>query len=96
MQCYGALLAPLTPGADQQGNLSQTLGSIVGTACLRAEGRVGPQLISHVFGLLKARYLENQTPQEAWLSSDEGAEWVIRVVDKTVDIILDQGATVKL
>jgi len=91
----------LPPGiANQQGNLSQTLGSVVGTACLRAEGRVGPQLVSHVFGLLKARYLEHKTPEDAWLSSDEGVEWVIRVVDKTVDIInLEQGvvnSTVKL
>lgn len=70
-----------------QGNLSRAMGSIVGIACLRAEGRVGPQLTSHVFGLLKARYMENQSDEDAWLSSDEGTEWVIRTVDEILDVV---------
>jgi hypothetical protein len=74
------------PGGDQeQGNLSRTLGSVVGTACLRAEGRVGPQLTSHVFGLLKARKEDRLCEEDRWLSSDEGAEWVIRTVDTLLD-----------
>ena len=61
IQAYGAVLAPINypaPSAQTdapQGNLSRTLGSVVGTACLRAETRVGPPLTSHVLGLLKAR-----------------------------------------
>jgi len=74
-----------------QGDLSRALGSVVGVACLRAEGRVGPQLVSHVFGLLKARNVQDQSPEDDWLSTDEGAEWVIRTVDKIVDgVILEQ------
>lgn len=69
-----------------QGNLSRALGSVVGIATLRAEGRVGPQLISHTFGLLKARYVEGQSEEDAWLSSDEGTEWVIRTVDDILDV----------
>ncbi|KAF8505533.1 hypothetical protein F5888DRAFT_1649837, partial [Russula emetica] len=38
IQSYGSVLSPL-PGADEQGNLSRTLGSVVGVACLRTEGR---------------------------------------------------------
>ncbi|EEB88598.1 hypothetical protein MPER_13492, partial [Moniliophthora perniciosa FA553] len=68
-----------------QGNLSRALGSVVGVACLRAEERVVPQLTSHVFGLLKARYMENQSEEDVWLSSDEGAEWVLRTVDEVLD-----------
>ena len=68
-----------------QGNLSQALGSVVGMATLRAEGGVGPQLTSHTFGLLKARYLEEKSEEDTWLSSDEGAEWVIRTVDEILD-----------
>lgn len=34
--------------------------SVVGMAALRAEGGVGPQLVSHTFGLLKARDTPNQ------------------------------------
>ncbi|KIM91020.1 hypothetical protein PILCRDRAFT_811534 [Piloderma croceum F 1598] len=85
IQSYGSVLAPLPGGDQEQGNLSRTLGSVVGTACLRAEGRVGPQLTSHVFGLLKARKEDQLCEEDRWLSSDEGAEWVIR----TVDILLD-------
>ena len=68
-----------------QGNLSRTLGSVVGVASLRAEGGVGPQLTSHIFGLLKARNTENQTEEDKWLSSDEGTEWVLRIVDEVLD-----------
>ncbi|KAF8974392.1 hypothetical protein BDZ97DRAFT_1935297 [Flammula alnicola] len=96
IQCYGSVLSPL-PGATKsysdtssledldQGNISRALGSVVGIASLRAEGGVGPQLISHVFGLLKARLTENQNEEDKWLSSDEGTEWVIRIVDEVLD-----------
>lgn len=68
-----------------QGNLSRALGSVVGIASLRAEGGVGPQLISHTFGLLKARDDEHQNDEDKWLSSDEGAEWIMRTVDEVLD-----------
>lgn len=101
IQSYGTILAPL-PGRTKtysegssledldQGNLSRALGSVVGIATLRSEGRVGPQLVSHAFGLLKARYAEGQNEEDAWLSSDEGTEWVIRTVDEILDVILSQ------
>ncbi|KAH9482863.1 Dol-P-Man:Man(5)GlcNAc(2)-PP-Dol alpha-1,3-mannosyltransferase [Psilocybe cubensis] len=96
IQCYGAVLSPLpgqtrgytdVSGADDldQGNLSRAMGSVVGIATLRAEGGVGPQLTSHVFGLLKARTTENLSEEDKWLSSDEGTEWVIRTVDEVLD-----------
>jgi len=89
IQSYGSVLSPL-PGANEQGNLSRTLGSVVGVACLRAEGRVGPQLTSHVFGLLKARSTEGLSEEDRWLASDEGAEWVIRTVDTLLDVIIPE------
>ncbi|KAJ3991829.1 hypothetical protein F5050DRAFT_1077733 [Lentinula boryana] len=100
IQAYGTVLSPL-PGVTKtfldassiddpdQGNLSRALGSVVGIACLRAEERVVPQLTSHVFGLLKARYVENQNDEDRWLSSDEGTEWVIRTVDEILDGVKD-------
>ncbi|KAI0049559.1 hypothetical protein FA95DRAFT_833158 [Auriscalpium vulgare] len=90
IQSYGSVLSPL-PGANEQGNLSRALGSVVGVACLRAEGRVGPQLTSHVFGLLKARSIEDQSDEDIWLSSDEGTEWVIRTVDALLDVAESEG-----
>jgi hypothetical protein len=73
------------------------LGSVVGTACLRAEGGVGPQLTSHVFGLLKAReeaYLPSE--EDKWLGSDEGTEWVIRTVDSIIDVVKSDEVQAKL
>jgi hypothetical protein len=99
IQAYGSVLAPLPGGDQEQGNLSRALSSVVGSACLRAEGGVGPQLTSHVFGLLKARGEEDQNEEDKWLSSDEGAEWVIRTVDKISDGVTSGGeseAKVKL
>lgn len=88
IQSYGSVLSPLPGGADGQGNLSRALGSVVAVACLRAEGRVGPQLTSHVFGLLKARATEGLSEGDRWLASDEGTEWVIRTVDTLLDVVI--------
>ncbi|KAH9978031.1 hypothetical protein BGW80DRAFT_789434 [Lactifluus volemus] len=87
IQSYGSILSPL-PGANEQGNLSRALGSVVAVACLRAEGRVGPQLTSHVFGLLKARTAKGLNEEDRWLASDEGTEWVIRTVDTVLDVVI--------
>ena len=81
------ILSPLPRGDLEQGNLTRALGSVVGIATLRAEGRVGPQLTSHVFGLLKARYEENLNEEDKFLASDEGTEWVIRKVDEVIDAV---------
>jgi hypothetical protein len=80
---------------DLQGNLSRALGSVVGTACLRAETRVGPQLTSHVFGLLKARYVDGISEGDKWLASDEGTEWVIRTVDKIYDVARGESQSIE-
>ncbi|KAI0079657.1 hypothetical protein K474DRAFT_1683052 [Panus rudis PR-1116 ss-1] len=87
IQAYGTVLAPLPGGSNVQGNLSRALGSVVGVACLRAEGGVGPQLTSHVFGLLKARDVDGMSEEDYWLASDEGTEWVIRTVDAILDVV---------
>jgi hypothetical protein len=78
-----------------QGNLSRAQGSIVGIACLRAEERVVPQLTSHVFGLLKARYVPNLSMEDQWLASDQGTEWVLRTVDQFLDVIPTDGSEIE-
>ncbi|KAF8559003.1 hypothetical protein OG21DRAFT_1503459 [Imleria badia] len=87
VQAYGTILSPLPRGDLEQGNLTRALSSVVGIATLRAEGRVGPQLTSHVLGLLKARHEENLNEEDKFLSSDEGTEWVIRKVDEIIDAV---------
>jgi len=93
IQAYGTVLSPLPRGDLEQGNLTRALGSVVGIATLRAEGRVGPQLISHVFGLLKARNEENLNDEDKYLSSDEGTEWVVRTIDEIVDAVTSEEAS---
>lgn len=58
-------------------------------ACLRAQSGVGPQVVSHVFGLRKA--FEDGTAEGEdvvmggkWLASDEGSLWLLEAVDGIV------------
>lgn len=59
--------------------------SLVAISALRAQGGVGPQVTSHVWGLLKAK--DAIKPDDAskrgleWLTTEEGALWVVRTVD---------------
>lgn len=84
---YGALLSDPEYEWPEEGRVGRTLTSAAGVACLRASGGVGPQLTSHVYGLLKAKGYEPQAPGEAWLASAEGATWVIGMVDRLVDVL---------
>lgn len=85
------ILAGSGTSTDERGNLSRAMTSVVGSACLRTEGGVGPQLISHVFGLLKARTAGDQgyemNEEDRWLATDEGTEWVIKTVDSILEVV---------
>jgi hypothetical protein len=83
---YGALLSNV-PGHN---HLSRTLTSAVAVASLRASGGVGPQLVSHVYGLLKARGFDpkSETEDDRWLASEQGAEWVIALADAISDVVV--------
>ena len=103
IQSYGTVLSPWPPGdpAHGSGNINRTLTSVVGTACLRTEGGVGPQLTSHVYGLLKSHgdgYADDvATEGDRWLSSEQGTEWVIKTVDELCDVVKhDQSTKSKL
>lgn len=90
---YGALFSdpPRSFGATV-GRLST---SLVAITCLRAQQGVGPQVLSHVFGLRKA--WEDGTwksePEAGteegirWLVSDEGCTWVLEKIDELVDAL---------
>ncbi|KAF8313059.1 hypothetical protein DL93DRAFT_2031526, partial [Clavulina sp. PMI_390] len=94
-QEYGALLSdPPHASWPRVGRVGRALTSATGVACLRASGGVGPQLISHVYGLLKAHGYEGKEMDaagvgegEEWLSSVDGAMWVVGVVDRLVDVL---------
>ncbi|KAL4979772.1 hypothetical protein BDW66DRAFT_148115 [Aspergillus desertorum] len=86
---YGALLSD-PAGRTTGANLGRIGTSIVAIACLRAQTGVGPQVVSHVFGLRKA--MEDGTwKQDAegeegarWLAGEEGNAWILRSVDEIV------------
>ncbi|KAJ5108269.1 hypothetical protein N7456_004944 [Penicillium angulare] len=88
---YGALLSD--PARTTGASAGRVLTSIVAVACLRAQTGVGPQVLSHVFGLRKA--LEDgswasdvETEEGArWLASDEGNTWILNSVDAIVESI---------
>ncbi|KAM0327446.1 hypothetical protein ACHAQA_005734 [Verticillium albo-atrum] len=86
---YGPLLSE--PAAAKRGNLAATgrvLTSVIAIACLRAQTGVGPQVLSHVFGLRKAiedgsfrAAGEEEVEGAEWLAGDEGSEWLLKSVD---------------
>ncbi|CAI7609614.1 unnamed protein product [Penicillium glandicola] len=92
---YGALLSD--PERSTGASAGRILTSIVAIACLRAQSGVGPQVISHVFGLRKAledgSWVNDVEGEEAarWLASDEGNTWILNSVDSIVEAI-SQGA----
>jgi hypothetical protein len=94
---YGALLSdPPTsdlPPFPSHAKIGRILTSVVAMSCLRAQGGVGPQVTSHVFGLKKSLLegggAEGEPVLEGqdWLTSDEGAQWVLNSVDDIVETV---------
>lgn len=81
--------------------VGRVLTSLVAIACLRAQTGVGPQVVSHVFGLRKAyehgdAAAEGERPVEGgeWLAGEEGNIWLLETIDKLVLAIGEgQGTT---
>lgn len=83
----------LLSNPDDRGKLAsvgRVMTSIVAISCLRAQTGVGPQVLSHVFGLRKSiedgtYKADNMTKDEEdavrWLATDEGSEWILNTVD---------------
>ncbi len=90
---------PLLSNPEERGGLGtvgRSLTSILAIACLRLQTGVGPQVLSHVFGLRKA--VEQGIPEKefditgeadaiARLATDEGSEWILNSLDKISDAI---------
>lgn len=71
--------------------VGRVLTSLIAIACLRAQTGVGPQVVSHVFGLRKAyergdakNETEVDVPGGEWLSGEEGNKWVLEWIDELV------------
>lgn len=82
--------APGGPGAT----VGRVLTSLVAIACLRTQTGVGPQVVSHIFGLRKAyengdAQAEGEHPVEggAWLATEDGNIWLLENIDRLVNVI---------
>lgn len=93
---YASILS--NPEAGQErgklADVGRLLTSLVAIATLRAQTGVGPQVLSHVFGLRKAiqqgfQEKEAESVEERrgfeWLGSEEGSEWLLKSVDEIVE-----------
>ncbi|CDS82321.1 uncharacterized protein SPSC_03140 [Sporisorium scitamineum] len=71
---------PASAKTEPSWDVNRLRTSLVAISALRAQGGVGPQVTSHVWGLLKAK--DSITSQGLqWLTTEEGALWVVRIVD---------------
>ncbi|KAL6870190.1 hypothetical protein ACO1O0_001528 [Amphichorda felina] len=97
---YGPLLSDPVErggGGGGEGKLATTgrvLTSVIAVACLRSQTGVGPQVLSHVFGLRKgiedgSYRAEGEEVVEGaeWLAGDEGSEWILRSVDAIAEAL---------
>ncbi|KAK5113033.1 hypothetical protein LTR85_011055 [Meristemomyces frigidus] len=92
---YGALFSnPPSPGGEDPNrpNVGRVLMSILAVAVLRAQTGVGPQVVSHIFGLRKAFEDGTAEPEEEiqggkWLASNDGSMWLLQQVDSIVEAI---------
>ncbi|EKG21385.1 hypothetical protein MPH_01377 [Macrophomina phaseolina MS6] len=89
---YAALFTD--PPEKRTPRVGRTLTSLTGIACLRAQTGVGPQVLSHVFGLRKAFDEEGikvnneaEIPGGRWLASEHGNFWILNTVDAIVQEI---------
>ncbi|KAL2822706.1 hypothetical protein BDW59DRAFT_149352 [Aspergillus cavernicola] len=89
---YGALLSD-PAGRNTGANIGRVGTSIIAIACLRAQTGVGPQVVSHVFGLRKSvedgTYVQDTEGEQGarWLAGEEGNEWILKSVDAIVQSI---------
>ncbi|GAP86971.1 putative mitochondrial protein [Rosellinia necatrix] len=74
--------------------VGRVLTSLVAVACLRAQTGVGPQVVSHIFGLRKAyKHGAADAPGELpveggeWLAGDDGNIWLLESIDKLAHAI---------
>jgi hypothetical protein len=90
---YGGLFTD--PERSTGATVGRITTSLIAITCLRAQQGVGPQVLSHIFGLRKSWEDGSwKTEPEAgekeaieWLVSDEGCSWVLQKTDELVEVL---------
>ncbi|CAJ2512560.1 Uu.00g055750.m01.CDS01 [Anthostomella pinea] len=79
---------------NKEEKVGRVLTSLVAIACLRSQTGVGPQVVSHIFGLRKAyengdASAKGEQPVEGgeWLAGEDGNMWMLENVDNLVGVI---------
>ncbi|WWC91428.1 uncharacterized protein L201_006374 [Kwoniella dendrophila CBS 6074] len=97
---YGPLLSDPPNLEPEEYKIGRVLSSIIAITCLRTQRGVGPQLLSHVFGLKKAQLTLNPpsnkegsneidkiAQEENWLCTDQGVTWILESADKLSQVV---------
>jgi hypothetical protein len=90
---YGGLFTD--PERSTGATVGRITTSLIAITCLRAQQGVGPQVLSHIFGLRKSWEDGSwETEPQAgdkeaikWLVSDEGCAWVLQKTDELVEAL---------
>jgi hypothetical protein len=84
------------PDQNMPVKVGRILTSLVAISCLRAQTGVGPQVLSHIFGLRKAfddGSAETDVEGGEWLAGEEGNRWVLETIDSIVGSIGGESGT---
>jgi hypothetical protein len=62
---------------------------MIAITCLRAQGGVAPQVLSHVYGLMKAADQPGEEGLDGreWLVSEEGIRWILESTDAVCEVV---------
>lgn len=95
---YGPLFAPPSaydgtpPDEAPAWEVNRLRVSLTTIAALHAQGGVGPQVTSHIYGLLRSpsSFAHVQGPERAgldFLASTQGAEWLLRTINHVCFVV---------
>ena len=93
---YGPLFAPASQylhTSEPVWEVNRVRMSLVAIAALHAQGGVAPQVVSHIYGLLRARpvleQMNNYAEREGieFLTSEDGAQWALELVNEVCRVV---------
>lgn len=87
---YGPLFAPASQfhrAPEPSWEVNRVRMSLLAVAALHAQGGVAPQVVSHVYGLLRARPHIQADAGLVFLTSEAGAMWAIETINDICRVV---------